>query len=75
MLTEKVYAKVIGNYESLNSGSPAEAFDFILGVPSASFSNSDASTVNNNGTKAFAIIQDADKKNYIMDAICSDAAA
>lgn len=56
MLTEKVYAKVSGNYEFLNGGSPTEGFDFILGVPSMTYTNSDKSTINNNGTKAFAVI-------------------
>lgn len=53
---EKTFAKVMGNYEVLNSGSAGEAWDFTSGIPYTYYSVSDASTVNNTGSKAWNII-------------------
>ena len=64
---EKTFAKVMGNYEVLNSGSAGEVWDFTSGIPSTYYSNTDKSTVNSVGANAWNLINNALNKGFIAD--------
>lgn len=59
-MIEKIFAKVMVNYESINSGSPIEAYDFLLGIPVKTYRMSESEIgFNSNSKKSF--IPAADK--------------
>ena len=64
-LSEKVFAKVMGNYERINSGYIGEAWDFLTGVPSTYYSMADTSTINNNGATLWDLVNDALANNLV----------
>lgn len=66
MLTEKVWAKYNGVYDNLEGGWPLEFYDFVGGVPSIEYSNTDASTVNTNGLNAYNYISTALNNSYAV---------
>lgn len=57
---EKAWAKVNGNYDSIAAGHMVEAMNFLTGAPSIDYTNTDPSTINSIGQKAWDIINDAD---------------
>lgn len=70
MLMEKVFAKVMGNYEQIVSGSPTEGFDFIGGSTSKSYWTTDTSEINSNGATAYELVEDALSSNYPVAGAC-----
>src|SRR5438445_35993 len=62
-----MWAKVNGNYENLPAGWIEEAVAFLTGAPSLTYDNSDSWSVNNNGTKAWDIIDGYYKSGYIIN--------
>jgi len=63
---EKAWAKASGTYDITSGGWMNEALDFLTGAPSASWSNTDATTVNSIGANAWNIVKAGDAANYIM---------
>ena len=60
-----MWAMVNGNYERINSGSLAETWDFIAGIPTRYYTMTDASTVNNNALTLWTMLNDAMLKNFV----------
>ena len=62
-MLEKIWAKVVGNYEVTEGGWPSEAMRFLSGAPSATYDTSDYV---NAPAAIFAIASDGDINNYVM---------
>lgn len=65
---EKVWAKLNGNYETIIAGNSAEAFDLLGGCPTTYQSTSTFTA-----TKIYELVDEANKKNYIMGVGCCNA--
>jgi len=63
LLLEKAWAKLFGNYSSIETGVSDEAFEFLLGVPSFLYLTKHQSL-----DRIWNKIYAADKKNYIISA-------
>ena len=72
-ILEKAWAKVNGNYDITAGGWMNEAVGFLTGVPTLSWSNTDAKTVNSVGVNAWNLVQKADAVNFIMTATVGNA--
>lgn len=70
MLMEKVWAKINGNYEFTIGGMAREAFDLLGGSPSAYYGTRDESGINGDANTAYQVIDNANKRNYMMSAGC-----
>jgi hypothetical protein len=57
---EKVWAKANGNYDNIVAGTPSEAINFLTGAPSKTFTHSDVSTINMDGTAIWNLANTAD---------------
>jgi hypothetical protein len=64
-LHEKLWAKMMGNYERINAGYLGEAWDHLTGIPSTYYGMTDVSTINNNADSLWQIINDAMHKNLV----------
>lgn len=65
LLSEKLFAKVMGNYERINAGYLSETWDFLTGIPSTYYSFTDASTINNDAMNLWDVINDAMKLQLV----------
>ena len=58
-MTEKVWAKLNGNYEATVSGSPTEFFSFFAGIPSDLLYTDSSDDLNNDADTLYDVVSEA----------------
>ena len=65
-ILEKAYAKYNVNYVNIHGGLPVQAFRDLTGMPAVGYYTNEQSV-----QKLFNIIDEADKKHWILSATCN----